>query len=138
MLKREQIEAILKVNGIDSSSPDEEIRSILLSARFDKGEVDAALMVLKENTKTNITRVDGLHKVFRSDIGLSPEEVSSLLGIDMEIEDFTERRLKEENRVAWLQAVITVVIAIILSFSGVIGAMYVYKVGIFHPDLSFF
>lgn len=138
MLKKEQIEAILRANGINSSSPDEEIRSILLSARFDKGEVDAALMVLKENTKTNLTRVDGLHKVFRSDMGLSPDEVSSLLGINMEIEDFTERRLREEKRIAWLQAIITVVIAIILAFSGVLGAMYIYKVGVFHPDSNFF
>ena len=43
---------------------------MLISARFDNDEVNAALVVLRENTKTNETRVDGLHKVFRTDEGL--------------------------------------------------------------------
>ena len=36
-------------------------------------------MVLRENTKTNQTRVDGLHKVFRSSEALNSEEISQLL-----------------------------------------------------------
>ena len=87
MIKRDQIESILKINGVQPTSPDEEIRSVLLSARYSKDEVDTAIMVLRENTKTNKTRVDGLHKVFRSDEALSPEEISQLLGIEIELSD---------------------------------------------------
>ena len=54
MITREQIESILRVNGEEPLAPDEKIRSILLSAKFNEDEVDAALMILKQNTKTNV------------------------------------------------------------------------------------
>ena len=40
MIKRDQIESILKINGVAPSSPDEQIRLVLLSARYSKDEVD--------------------------------------------------------------------------------------------------
>ncbi len=138
MIQRKQLESILKINGVDPSSPDEEIRSVLLSARYDKNEVDTAIMVLRENTKNNSTRVDGLHKVFRSDQGLKPNEISSLLGIEVDVEEVSVRRLKEEKEVAWIQTCVILLVSLVLALLGVLLVMYIYKVGMFHSTASAF
>ncbi len=88
MLEKNNIEAFLRVNGIAPTAKDEEIRSVLLSARWNNDEVDTALMVLKENIKDQTTHVDTLHKVFNSDKRLSAAEISSLLGITVNIDHF--------------------------------------------------
>ena len=92
MLKREQIELLLRINGVSPSSPDEEIRSVLLSASFDDNDINTAIMVLRENITNNTTRVDGLHKVFRTHDTLKPNEILSLLGIDVGVSDLPENR----------------------------------------------
>ena len=58
MIEKRSVEAFLKVNGIPATAKDEEIRSVLLSARWNNNEVDTALMVLKENVLSNETHVD--------------------------------------------------------------------------------
>ncbi|MFM2424279.1 MAG: hypothetical protein RLZZ70_670 [Candidatus Parcubacteria bacterium] len=83
MLTRQSIESLLKANGIPPTAPDEEIRSVLISARFAENDVDTALLVLKENKVTSQAHVDTLHKVFHSDERLSPADISSLLGIEV-------------------------------------------------------
>ena len=55
MLQKKDIETILKINGVSAVAPDEEIRTVLLSARYNNDEVDTAIMVLRENMKTHQT-----------------------------------------------------------------------------------
>ena len=133
MIKRDQIESILKINGVQPTSPDEEIRSVLLSARYSKDEVDTAIMVLRENTKTNKTRVDGLHKVFRSDEALAPEEISQLLGIEIDLSDRMQNRGNARD-FSQLQFVMVWVLSALLAIVGLLFYMYIYKVGVFHPS----
>ncbi len=132
MLEKQDIEKILKINGVSTNADDEEIRSVLLSARYNNDEVDTAIMVLRENMKTHATRVEGLHKVFRSDEALNASEISALLGIEVTVDDIPQegRRGREMSS---LQSVLVVVVSIILALMGVFGAMYYYKVGFFHP-----
>jgi hypothetical protein len=134
MMKREQIESVLKVNGVEATSPDEHIRSVLLSARYSKDEVDTAIMVLRENVKTNKTRVDGLHKVFRTNEGLRPDEISQLLGIDV---DLNERVLYDDvdvKHASRMQNLIIYFLSFALAVLGLAFYMYIYRVGIFHPS----
>ncbi|MFW6210043.1 MAG: hypothetical protein ACOC4E_00975 [Patescibacteria group bacterium] len=133
MIKREQVENILKINGVAPTSPDEQIRSILLSARYSKDEVNTAIMVLRENSRTNQTRVDGLHKIFRSDETLRPEEISQLLGIDIDPNQFMERPTHTRELTAW-HHVIMWGLSILLALSGILVYMYLYQIGIFHPS----
>ena len=135
MINRKHIEAILKVNGVPSTSPDEHIRSVLLSARYRKDEVDTAIMVLRQNIKTKQTRVDGLHKVFRTNHALSPEEISQLLGIDVEINSLTPL---EEVRSAssTLQFMIVWILSVVVATSSILGYMYYNNFGPFHPSLQ--
>jgi hypothetical protein len=122
MIKRSQIENILRVNGVSVTSPDETIRSVLLSARFNKDEVDTAIMVLRENKTTKQVRVDGLHKVFRTDEGLQPKEISELLGIEVDASTFYRSNSSSEKDtfavvqyvIIWLLSVLFAIIAIFL------------------------
>ena len=137
MMQKKDIETILKINGVSSSAPDEEIRSVLLSARYNNDEVDTAIMVLRENTKTHVQRVDGLHKIFRSDEGLKPNEISSLLGINVDVETVAIEKSRKRE-LTWLQSFLMTLFAIFLAISGVFLAMYFYQVGFFHPTVSAF
>jgi hypothetical protein len=136
MVDKKHVESILKINGIGSTSPDEEIRSVLLSARFNKDEVDTALMILRENTKTNATRVDGLHKVFRSDQALQASEISQLLGIEVQVQEKIEVGINA-RRYSLLQVMLLWCISIIIASTAVLFYMYSNQTGLFHPSTAF-
>lgn len=133
MVDKKHIESLLKINGLGNTSPDEQIRSVLLSARFNKDEVDAALMVLRENTKTNATRVDGLHKVFRSDEALKANEISQLLGIEVHVEEKIEVGLNA-RRYTLFQVITLWFISVIIATTAVLFYMYSNDTGVFHPS----
>ena len=133
MMAREQIESILKINGVPPGSPDEQIRSVLLSARFSKDEVDTAIMVLRENIHSKKTRVEGLHKIFRTDDALRPEEISELLGIEVNVEQNVSP--EEKNReLSKVQFMLVLIFSITLAIAGILFYMYLHKIGIFHPS----
>jgi preprotein translocase subunit SecG len=133
MIKRSQIEKILRVNGVSTSSPDEHIRSVLLSARFNKDEVDTAIMVLRENKTTKQIRVDGLHKVFRTDEALRPNEISELLGIEVDASTFY-RPQNNVGTLAGIQYVTVWLFSVFFAVVTVLSIMYMNEVGPFHPS----
>lgn len=135
MINREHIESILKINGVEPGSPDEEIRSVLMSARYNKDEVDTAIMVLRENIKTKTTRVEGLHKIFRTDEALRPDEISQLLGIEVDIDQSINIR-SSNNELSGLQYMVVWVLSVVLAVSGILLYMYLHKMGVFHPSVS--
>jgi hypothetical protein len=117
---------------LGTSAPDEEIRSVLLSAKFDDNEINAALVILRENTKTKETRVDSLHKVFRSDEGLNSKEVSKLLGINIEVTDHITQSHKKKH-LSYLELLLLTLVAILLATVFMLVYMYSHQIGIFHP-----
>lgn len=133
MIKPSQIEKILKINGVSPSSPEDRIRSVLMSARFNKDEVDTAVMVLRENKTTKQVKVEGLHKVFRSDESLEPHEISALLGIEVDASSFY-RPQKEPSTIVGVQYVTIWVVSVIFAVITVLTTMYVNEVGPFHPS----
>jgi hypothetical protein len=137
MVDKKHIESILKINGLAPTAPDEQIRSVLLSARFNMDEVDAALLVLRENTKTSATRVDGLHRVFRSDQILKAQEVSELLGIEMQITETVEMSGIHTPRYTILHVLTLWLISGIVAITAVMFYMYTHNTGVFHPSSAF-
>ncbi len=135
MIEKHQVESLLKANGIPATAADEEIRSILISARWDNNDVDTALMVLKENTASKATHVDTLHKVFHSDDRLTPADISSLLGVKValspdEMQD-VETRHKSIERT---QTLIAVILALSIVLFGLAYLMYSEQAGVFHAS----
>jgi hypothetical protein len=137
MFDKNHLESLLKINGIEKSAPDEEIRSVLLSARFKNDEVDTALMILRENTQTKQTRVEGLHKVFRTDSGLKPSEISDLLGIEVNIEDSVIVAKKKSLNLSLLQFVLLWVVSLVFAVIAVLLYMYSNDMGIFRAYPSY-
>jgi len=135
MIERNHIEKILKINGMSPSEPDDVIRSVLLSARYNDDEIDTALMVLREDTKTKQVRVEGLHKVFRTDNALKPQEISDLLGIDVNLEHYLPPIVQSRTFVT--PTLISVwILSLLLAVVGVLLYMHFNNVGIFHPSMG--
>lgn len=139
MLNHSQVESILKINGVQKGAPDEQIRSVLLSASYTKDEVEAALTVLRDGPCFKKCNVNGLHKLFRTDEGLKPQEISNLLGIDIQT-DLIPDKLEKSSGLSVTYIISIVVFSILVAIIGVLMYMYVYKLGLFHPavGLAFF
>jgi len=133
MIEKKRIEDFLRANGVPASAPDEEIRSILLSASFDENEVNTALLILKENTISNETHIDTLHKVFRSDNRLKPSEISSLLGISVNLSDNDiYYNTADKRRTTIINAFFISLFVVVFVFLGLFIMMYVDQVGPFY------
>jgi hypothetical protein len=137
MFQRDHVEKLLRLNGVASTSSDEEIKSILISAQWHKDDVEAAVLVLRENKVDHQTHVDSIHKVFRSDERLRPETISSLLGIDMEItsNDISLSRKRNSGAMTPIQVMQIVIISLVLSLIFVFTAMWYLRMGMFHHTL---
>lgn len=137
MIDRKQVEIILRANGVPPTAADEQIRSILLSAKWDENQVDTALTVLKENTSSHQTHIDTLHKVFRSDETLSPQEISSLLGIDVNIPASTRAGSNKWNGLSVSQSAIILMASFLIAFVSIGYVMYSQKMGPFYEPIPF-
>lgn len=135
MIDRTHIEQILKLNGLAPTAADEEIRSVLISARWNKEDVETAITVLRENVNTHKSRVDTLHDVFLTDKKLSPEAIHSLLGIDVQVDSKELETLRVSRRNLYYWQILSIfVIAILIAFTLVLGMMYMTGFGVFHPS----
>lgn len=137
MIDRKHVEQILKLNGLTDTAPDEEIRSVLISARWNKEDVETAITVLRENVNTHKSRVDTLHDVFLTDKRLSPEAIHSLLGIDVQINanELENLRVSRRNLYRW-QIISIFILALLISTISILAMMYLQGFGFFHPSMS--
>ena len=136
MIDRLHIEHILKLNGLQPTAPDEEIRSVLLSAKWQNDEVETALTVLREKVANHSSRVDTLHNVFLTDKRLSPEAIHSLLGINVELSAKEISEVRQSKRyISFLQVMTIILYATLLAFGSILIVMYVQNFGLFHPGV---
>lgn len=137
MFERRHIEELLRVNGVPTTAPDEEIKSVLLSARWHQKDVETAMLVLRENTTSHKTHVDSLHKIFSSDSKLRPETISSLLGIDIDIKrgsiDTNKRYIRRSMTL--LKMVQICFVTIVLSVFSILFSMWYFEIGMFHVTM---
>jgi hypothetical protein len=93
-------------------------------------------MVLRENAVTKSTRVEGLHKIFRTDEALKPEEISQLLGIEVDIDQSISVKSKNRDFSSFQFALIWI-LSVMFAVSGILFYMYLYKIGLFHPSFAY-
>lgn len=136
MIDRNHIEKILEINGMTRAEPDDKIRSVLLSARYDKDEIDTALMVLREDSETNKIRVEGLHKVFRTDQALRPNEISALLGVEVDASRFDGASSELKPRVSMGMFFGVWLFSVLLAVSSILLYMHMNSIGLFHPSVT--
>jgi hypothetical protein len=134
MFERRHVEELLRINGVPLTAPDEEIKSVLISARWHEQDVETAMTILRENTTSHKTHVDTLQKMFRTDEKLKPETISALLGVDIDIESGSIRTLAQQRKRSLTpgQGVQIAILSTVLSSACVLGAMWFTHAGLFH------
>lgn len=134
MIQRNQVEQILRINGVSETAEDEEIKSVLLSARWHEDDVETAMMVLRENVNDHKTHVDTIHQVFHTDQRLSPESVTSLLGIEMDVtsEDIKKHKRNADAHMRLGKVALLAFVTLIFSLIILFAFMWYAQVGIFH------
>lgn len=138
MFERTQIEKILESHGVTPTAPDEEIKAVLIAAKWNKEDVDTAIYVLRDSPEKQDPHVDALHKLYRTDERLKPETVKALLGIDMEMtsDDIVVSDKRARGGITIKQMLHIAVVSALLGVILLIGAMLTMQVGIFHQTLS--
>ncbi|HMO78233.1 MAG TPA: hypothetical protein PKA42_03740 [Candidatus Paceibacterota bacterium] len=137
MFQKSDIETILKINGVSQAAAPEAIRLVLKRASYNEQEIEAALSLLQNNTTNLYNKNTELNKIFRTTEALKPSEISSLLGIEVQVACVPGYNSKDRN-LSWLQTLVVIFLAIILAVIGIVAAMYIYEVGIFHPTVTAF
>ncbi len=134
MITKETIEKILVEQGLSPTDEDEVIKSALLKANLQDGDLQSALVVLRENTETHKQRVDAVQNLFRGKAKLTPAEINALLGIEVE---FTPETIKASNRKMYShlyfgQIIEIALVSFAISLVFMIGGMWFFKLGFFH------
>ena len=137
MFQKSDIETILKINGVSPKASPEEIKLVLERASYSQAEIEAAFSLLQTNTTNFYDKRNELNKIFRTTEALKPAEISSLLGIEVKVAG-VETVYSKDQEMSLMQTLVVAVLALTLAVTGVLGAMYFYEVGIFHPTVSAF
>lgn len=134
MIDQQKIEALLKIQGIPPTAPVEQIRSVLMSAQYDDDEIRTAITVLRENKFDNRAHVDGLHKIYRTDNGLKPAEITALLGIDVDVSEWQVQNHRQRG-VSNVHYFVILGLILLLAIGGLTFTMYINEAGPFHPSV---
>jgi len=133
MIDRTQLESFLQANGIKPTANDEEIRSVLVSAKWGEDDVSTAMSVLSENKVSYETHIDTFRKVFRTDEALTPQEISYLLGIDVNVSsNQITKQNRRKNTPLCVSPAIILIGAAIAAFAAIGHIMYSQKIGPFY------
>lgn len=115
MIDRKHIEDILKLNGVQPGAPDQQIKELLIRARWHEDDVETALVVLRENPKDKKQKIDAVHKIIHSNDKLAPETLSAILGIDVEVNEVVERHRKSLQNAYRRQVLSLAAVSILLA-----------------------
>lgn len=139
MLDRKHVERVLKINGVPIDAPEDEIRATLLSAHYHEHEVVAAIALLRQGEGAKSNDPQGPEKLFQSDQNLNPQDISRLLGIDVNVSSMVRARkltIHQSSSGTLRQQVVLIVTACTFGILCFIAAMYLMEFGVFHPTAA--
>ncbi len=135
-MSRSELEALLHIYGESLQSSPERISEILVSAHYSPSEISVLLTYRQNHPDAAPKRITGLHKVFRTDQSLAPEEINALLGVEVTV-GLLERNPKKQAGSTIMQTTIIVVLTLLLAAFGLVFTMYFNEVGLFHEAAVF-
>lgn len=139
MVHKQHVENFLRLNGIPMTAPDEEIRSALFTARWHADDVEVALLALRGEVGKEDIEVITARQLFHTDSKISPEALSSLLGITINAKSGHVHEVyhKEDIRhQPFLYFTLVLVLAGLIAFIGIVFAMYALHVGPFYSPIE--
>lgn len=131
MIDRQHIERFLHLNGLDQLASDEEIRTLLISARWHKDDVEAALVVLRENAENKTQHIDSIHTRYTAGEKLNPETLSSLFGMDVQLQAFSTEHTNRLRRRYRSQLVSIAVFSFVSAVLFLVSIMWIMDIGFF-------
>jgi hypothetical protein len=132
-MNKKQLQTILKINGCSEQAADEEVRAILLSAKYSPDEVENALVILRSNDVAAPIRSDGLHTVFYTDNRLQPREIAGLLGVEVDLDFGARARTRALSKeLTGVEIALVVGLAVLFAVIGTGLYMYIHDIGFFH------
>ncbi len=133
-MDRNHLVRILTINGLTLESSEEEMRMLLQRARYSPKELAIALQVLREPVGNRGVSEGEVGRIFVSDEVLNATEIATLLGMEVtsKKQNFAnESFLVREFTI--LHQLFIVILALLLALVGILGLMYAFGYGIFHP-----
>lgn len=92
MINPHRIKALLKINGLTTESPDAHIRLVLDKAGYSQSSIEEVMAWLRSKgtlaKPANRSRIEGMHKLFRTTQALQPSEIQDVLGIEVDTSYF--------------------------------------------------
>jgi len=90
MLDKHFLESFLKINNASAQMPDAEVKDVLSKGGWTASEVEAALALLRSDAGNAqalfMPQTASLGVSFRPETDVSSDQISSLLGVDVEID----------------------------------------------------
>ena len=134
MIDRSAIESLLKIQGITANSPEEQIRAVLVEAKYEADEINSVIITLQNTICEDSTHKDGLYKIYRTDKNLKPIEITALLGIDVDVSNWQEGNHRKQG-VSTAHFYLILGITILLALGGIMFAMYLNGTGPFYNSI---
>lgn len=146
MQDQQFLKRFLKLNEVSSDSTDNEITRLLTEAKWTEGEIQTALLLIRGKpydmgvvavTKRNTT-------LFRPDMNLSSDRLSSLLGVDVVIDPtkirntFTNEIVDKPKESVLMLWCIIIFLSVSLAIFMMWVLMFTMKFGPYQPAHSFF
>ena len=132
------INNFLKINGVSSNAPDEDITSVLKRAKWSSDEIKTAILVLRGTVDDTgivaVTKHDTT--LFSPELNLSSKQLSRLLGVDVIVDpsvikdrrtgEYIKKKRARDEIALWtiillLATILALVVAWILLFTMKIG-----------------
>lgn len=136
-MNKREIETILKINGFDTSATEDQVRAVLLSARYTEDEVNVAISTLRGPSIKAFEKNSSLQNIFYADKRLHAGEISKLLGVDVEINTPISRR-SSRSTVSLVQFILVWFFSVVFAVSGILFYMYINEIGLFHSTSTVF
>ena len=132
MLEKNAILQFLKVNGLPAEASDEEVKALLIKARWHEKDVAEALTLLRANPETSESNTQ--ERAYIHGDKLRPETISALLSIDVEVVGSKLGKTAPQRSVysAWHAVCIIAIFAVLLAVATLVVAMWYFDMGFFH------
>lgn len=143
MVDRQHITNFLRLNGVSPTSPEDDIAEVLRIARWHEDDIRTALLKLRgEEEKSEQSLSDNPHNLFFTNAPVTPETLTSLLGMDVSIpharEYALEQRSAREDQLTTLVVLLTILTSVVLGVFATLFIMSIYNIGPFYSPVENF
>lgn len=135
MTESQEIKSILAESGLDPSMNLNTVRAGLHAAGYSDSDTELIITrVIADKDKQK--SLGGLQKVFRSDQKFTAKEINDYLGISVDMKEPGAKRREQVGDNMTYKLIAITIVSFFVGVGGLLFFMYLYKVGVFHPEMG--